>query len=52
MPRPAEWPVELDETLVGGKTRGEGRGGVHHKMYVAGAVEVRQKRDKRGRRAV
>jgi len=25
-----QWPVELDETLVGGKTRGEGRG-VHHK---------------------
>lgn len=47
----AEWPVELDETLLGGKTRGEGRG-VHHKMYVAGAVEVRQKHDKRGRRAV
>ena len=47
----AQWPVELDETLVGGKTRGEGRG-VHHKMYVIGAVEVRQKQDKHGRRAV
>lgn len=47
----AQWPIELDETLLGGKTRGEGRG-VHHKMYVAGAVEVRQKQDKRGRRAV
>lgn len=47
----AQWPVELDETLVGGKTRGEGRG-VHHKMYVVGAVEVRQKQDKHGRRAV
>ena len=47
----AQWPVELDEALVGGKTRGEGRG-VHHKTYVAGAVEVREKRDKRGRRAV
>ncbi len=46
-----EWSVELDETLVGGKTRGEGRG-VHHKRYVVGAVEVRQKQDKRGRRAV
>ena len=47
----AQWPVELDETLVGGKTRGEGRG-VHHKMYVVGAVEVRQKQGKRGRRAI
>ncbi len=47
----AQWPIELDETLLGGKTRGEGRG-VHHKIYVAGAVEVRQKQDKRGRRAV
>ncbi len=47
----AVWPVELDEALVGGKTRGEGRG-VHHKTYVAGAVEVREKRDKRGRRAI
>ena len=41
-----QWPVELDEALVGGKTRGEGRG-VHHKTYVAGAVEVREKRAKR-----
>lgn len=47
----AEWPVELDETLIGGKTRGEGRG-VHHKTYVAGAVEVRGKKTPRGRRAV
>ena len=47
----AQWPVELDEALVGGKTRSEGRG-VHHKVYVAGAVEVRQKQGKRGRRAV
>ena len=47
----AEWPVELDEVLVGGKTRGEGRG-VHHKTYVAGAVEVRSKQAPRGRRAV
>lgn len=35
------WPVEVDETYVGGKTRGEGRG-VHHKTLVAGAVEVRE----------
>lgn len=36
-----EWPVEIDETLIGGRTRGEGRGH-HHKVIVAGAVEVRQ----------
>ncbi len=30
--------VEVDETWVGGRTRGEGRG-VHHKTPVAGAVE-------------
>ena len=34
--------VELDETLVGGRTRGEGRG-VHHKAYVVGAVEALQR---------
>lgn len=34
--------VEVDETLVGGRTKGEGRG-VHHKCYVLGAVEVRQR---------
>jgi ISXO2-like transposase domain len=32
--------VEVDETYVGGRTRGEGRG-VHHKVLVACAVEVR-----------
>ena len=31
--------VEVDETYVGGRTRGEGRG-VHHKTLVAAAVEV------------
>ncbi len=36
----AEWPVEVDECLVGGKTKGEGRG-VHHKSTVVGAVEIR-----------
>jgi hypothetical protein len=35
--------VEVDETLVGGRTRGEGRG-VHHKSIVATAVEVRQRK--------
>jgi transposase-like protein len=34
--------VEVDETLIGGKTRGEGRG-VHHKTLVACAVEVRRR---------
>ena len=34
--------VEVDEALVGGKTRGEGRG-VHHKTLVVGAVEVRHR---------
>jgi hypothetical protein len=32
--------VEIDECLIGGETRGEGRG-VHHKVMVIGAVEVR-----------
>jgi len=36
----AEWPVEVDETFVGGRTKGEGRG-VHHKVTVAGSIEVR-----------
>jgi len=35
-----EHHVEVDETLVGGRTRGEGKG-VHHKVYVLGAVEGR-----------
>src|SRR5580704_17482048 len=34
--------VEVDETWVGGRTRGEGRG-VHHKVPVACAVEVRHR---------
>ena len=34
--------IELDETLVGGVTRGEGKG-VHHKIYVIGAVEVKER---------
>ncbi len=36
----AQYPVEVDETLVGGRTKGEGRG-VHHKAIVVGAIEVR-----------
>jgi transposase-like protein len=35
----SQYPVEVDETLVGGRTKGEGRG-VHHKAIVVGAVEV------------
>lgn len=35
--------VEVDETWVGGRTRGEGRG-VHHKVLVAAAVEVRHRK--------
>lgn len=34
--------VEVDETYLGGRTRGEGRG-VHHKTIVAAAVEVRHR---------
>jgi transposase-like protein len=32
--------VEVGETLVGGRTRGEGRG-IHHKATVVAAIEVR-----------
>lgn len=34
--------VEIDETLIGGRTRSQGRG-VHNKTLVACAVEVRRK---------
>jgi transposase-like protein len=37
--------VEVDEVLVGGRTRGEGRG-KHHKSLVVGAIEVRRGKDK------
>ena len=43
--------VEVNETLVGGRTRGEGRG-VPHKEYGVGAVEFRAKLDKPRRRSV
>lgn len=36
--------VEIDETWVGGKTKGEGRG-VHHKALVIAAIEVRERKD-------
>lgn len=39
-----EWPVEVDECYVGGRTRGEGRG-VHHQATVVGAVEIRPRKD-------
>lgn len=39
----AEEVVEADETWVGGRTRGKGRG-VHDMVLVAGAVEVRQRK--------
>jgi hypothetical protein len=45
-----EHPVEVDECLVGGRTRGEG-GGVHHMTVVAGAVEVRRRKDAEDRTA-
>jgi len=35
--------VEADETYVGGRTRGKGRG-VHDMVLVAGAVEVKQRK--------
>jgi transposase-like protein len=43
-------PVEVDECFVGGNMRGEGRG-VHHKVTVIGAVEVRQRKDGEARSA-
>lgn len=45
------WHVEVDETYVGGRTRGEGRGRTHQ-VLVAGAVEVRllKKPRRRGER--
>lgn len=39
--------VEVDESLVGGATRGEGRG-VHDKTLVAAAIEVRRRKPKIG----
>lgn len=40
---PPSTHVEVDETWIGGRTRGEGRG-VHHKVPVACAVEVRHRK--------
>lgn len=40
----ADHPVEVDEAFIGGATRGEGHG-VHHKVCVVGAVEVRTREE-------
>ena len=45
-----EHPVEIDECLVGGRTRGEGCGN-HHMTTVVGAVEVRRRKDAEQRAA-
>ena len=45
-----EYPVEVDECFVGGRTRGEGRG-VHNMATVVGAVEVRLRKDAEQRAA-
>jgi transposase-like protein len=51
----SQHPVEVDETLVGGRTKGEGRG-VHHKATIIGAIEVRTRmpveKSKKHKRAV
>jgi len=39
----SEEQVEADETYIGGRTRGKGKG-VHNMVVVAGAVEVRQRK--------
>jgi hypothetical protein len=39
----SEHPVEVDECLLGGESRGKGRG-VHHKVTVIGAIEVRTRK--------
>jgi len=39
-----KFSVEVDETWVGGRTRGEGRGR-HHKTLVVGAIEERKRKE-------
>ena len=39
--------VEVDETWIGGQTRGKGKG-VHDQSLVMGAVEVRERKPKKG----
>lgn len=43
--------VEVDETWVGGATRGQGRG-THNQILVAAAVEVRQREPQKGKAKV
>jgi len=45
-----EHPVEVDECLVGGHSRGVGKG-THHMVTVVGAVEVRERKDSEERAA-
>jgi transposase-like protein len=45
-----EYPVEIDEAFVGGRTRGQGRG-VTHANIIVGAVEVRERREGEDRAA-
>jgi hypothetical protein len=45
-----EHVVEVDECLVGGPSRGAGQG-IHHKATIAGAVEVRPRKDAEERKA-
>src|ERR1019366_9551905 len=45
-----EHKVEIDECLLGGRTRGEGRG-THHMKTVVGAVEARYRKDAEERAA-
>lgn len=45
-----DFPVEVDETWVGGRTLGEGRGR-HHKTLVVGAIEERKRKETEGKRA-
>lgn len=39
----SQYPVEVDETMVGGATQGKGRG-VTNKVLVAGAIEVKPRK--------
>lgn len=46
-----EYPVEIDECYVGGDTRGKGRG-VHDKVGVIGAVEVRPRKEEENTKVI
>jgi hypothetical protein len=45
-----DYPVEVDECYVGGRTRGQGSG-VHNMATVVGAIEVRARKDAEARAA-